>query len=64
MPKQETGITGTGEAADPLARKSRRAASSGPMDAQAMMGDGMMPSDGTRSGLNRLSVKKPRRGAR
>lgn len=70
MPKSETGITDTGEQGDPLARKARRMASSGPMDAQAHMADGVMPMDGSRKagarGMMNAAAFHPgrRRGAR
>ncbi len=48
MPKQETGITDTGESENPLARKTRRTAVPWTADAQAATGDGLVTPDGAR----------------
>ena len=48
MPKNETGITDTGEQEFPLARKQRRGTSAWQADTQAAMGDGAFPADGAR----------------
>ena len=64
MPKQETGITDTGEQANPLNRKVRRVAFSWQNAPGAKMGDGTFGSDGTRKGLNRIGMTAKRRGSR
>lgn len=55
MPKQETGITDTGESEDPLNLKRRRASYGHQQDAQAAMGDG----DFAMQGQRRNTLGKP-----
>lgn len=49
MPKDETGITDTGEQPDPVNRKVRRTTSSWASDSRAAYGDGQFTSDGVRA---------------
>ena len=48
MPKQETGITDTGEQEEPLNRKVRRRATGWQQDRQAQIGDGEFAQQGVR----------------
>ena len=48
MPKNETGITDTGESENPLAQKRRRTATGWQNDQQAEMGDGKYEVSGAR----------------